>query len=363
MNTRVRQLLIGLGLLIAVGGFLWFKTPTRVKPPQQSPAPVVRLPAVPHEQPVYQGKPLSYWVIEAEKRDLDGTPKDAIEAIRAIGSNAVPFLLDWMPRPETIHQYGNRSSDAPDWSAVEIAWWALGSDGKSAIPVLARIINQPRHTMDDYSVWTESAQAISYLGPDAIEPMLTAATNMQGRHEVWELLHNFGNLGTNGASAVPALIHWANDPDYFVRDGVVSALGAIGKRPDIALPVILNALEHDSNGMVRRDAAEALGAFANDSDAVLPELIKMLKDPNWEAREGALSGLGKISDKPDVVIPLVVPFLSDENSVIERSAAYALLELDCRTAYNALVENNNPNIGDIVYQAGEMEKARKKNLK
>src|ERR1039458_2870658 len=173
MNTRMRQLLIGLGLLVAVVGFLWFKAPF-----QQSHAPVVRLPVVPHEQPVYQGKPLSHWVIKAGEIDLNGVNKDAIEAIRVIGSNAVPFLLDWMPRRETIHQYGNRSSDTPDWGAVEIAWWALGSEGKSAIPVLASIINQPRRSMDDYSVWTESAQAISYLGPDAIAPMLTAVTNI-----------------------------------------------------------------------------------------------------------------------------------------------------------------------------------------
>jgi len=357
----MRKLLLCFALLITIAACFLFKALTKTGIRRLSPAPVVRLPAVPHEQPVYQGKPLSYWVIKAEEIDLDGAPKDAIEAIRVIGSNAVPFLLDWMPRREKRHQ--ERSSDTPEGHGLEVAWWALGSDGKWAIPVLAGIINQPQRTMDDYSVWTESAKAISYLGPDAIAPMLTAVTNMQGKHEVWELIHNFQNLGTNGAPAVPALIHWANDPDYWVRDGVVSALGGIGQRPDLAVPVLLNALEHDSNGMVRRDAAEALGAFANDSDAVLPELTKMLKDPDWEARQGSLSGLGKIRDKPDVVIPLIVPFLSDENSVIERSAAYALLELDCRTAYNALVENRNPNIGDIVYQAGEQEKARKKHLK
>jgi HEAT repeat protein len=241
--------------------------------------------------------------------------------------------------------------------------WALGTNGRSAVPALARIINQPQRTIDDYSVWTQSAKAISYLGPDAIGPMLTAATNLQGRHELWELLHNFGNLGTDGAPAVPALIRWADDPDYFVQAGVLSSLGGIGQRPDLAIPVLLNAVEHDSNGMVRRDAAEALGCFAEDSEAVLPELIKMLKDPDWEARQGALSGLGKFSHRPDVVIPLVVPFLSDANSVIERSAAYALLELDCRTAYNALAEHSNPNIGDIVSQAGELEKLRRNRLK
>jgi hypothetical protein len=360
MNPRLRQILLGFALLITIAACFLFKTLTKMESGQLPPAPVVRLPSVPPEQPVYQGKPLSYWVIKVGQiEEYNGAPADAVEAIRVIGPKAVPFLLRWMPHPGAERPV----EGAPEWDAVEIAWWALGSDGKSAIPVLAHIINQPQRTMDDYSVWTENAKAISYLGPDAIVPMLTAVTNMQGKHDVWELIHNFQNLGTNGAPAVPALIHWANDPDYWVRDGVVSALGGIGQRPDLAVSVLLNALEHDSNGMVRRDAAEALGAFANDSDAVLPELTKLLKDSDWQARSGALSGLGKIRDKPDVVIPLIVPFLSDENSVIERSAAYALRDLNCRTAYNALVENSNPNIGDIVYQAGEQEKARKKLLK
>ena len=76
---------------------------------------------------------------------------------------------------------------------------------------MARIINAPQRTLDDYGVWTKSAEAISYLGPDTIIPMLTVATNMQGQHELWELLHNFENLGTNGTPAVPALIHWGSE--------------------------------------------------------------------------------------------------------------------------------------------------------
>jgi hypothetical protein len=357
-RNGLRFFLLGCALLLVIAACVLFE---RHRKYPQPPAPVASLPALPPEEPVYDGKPLSHWVAKVGEIGLDGVPKDALAAIRAIGPKAVPFLLNWMPRPETTHQHGDRANTPT--GDFEFAWWALGTNGKSAIPFLGHIINQPQRTMDDYTVWTESAKAISYLGPDAIAPMLAAATNMQGKHELWELIHNFGNLGSNGAPAIPGIIHWADDPDYFVRDGVVSALGGIGQRPDLALPVILNALEHDTNGMVRRDAAEALGAFASDSDAVLPELIKMLKDPNWEARQGALSGLGKICDKPEVIIPLIVPFLSDENSVIERSAAYALRELNCRSAYNALVEHENGNIGDIVYQAAEQEKARKKRFK
>jgi HEAT repeat protein len=74
--------------------------------------------------------------------------------------------------------------------------------------------------------------------------------------------------------------------------------------------------------MVRRDAADAFGAFADDSDAVLPELIKTLNGNDWEARGGAVSGLGRIRSRPGTVVPLMAPHLSDENSVVARSAAY-----------------------------------------
>jgi len=307
------------------------------------------------KEPVYQGKPLSSWVDKVGQIErYNGAPEDAVAAIRAIGSEAVPFLLEWMPHPgaeRPVEGYPN-SSD------VDIAWWALGSEGKSAIPTLARIINRPQRSMDDYPVWTESAKAISYLGPDAIVPMLTVATNMAGQHELWELLHNFENLGTNGTPAVPALVHWANDPDFWVRDGVVSALGGIGERADLAVPVLMNSLQHDSNSMVRRDAATALGSFANDSEAVLPELIKTLKDPDWEARGGALSGLGKIQNKPEVVVPLIAPFLYDDNNVIQRTAAYALRDLGSEAGYRALLLASNapsswPGIGDIIYEVRE----------
>ncbi|HTV43266.1 MAG TPA: HEAT repeat domain-containing protein [Candidatus Sulfotelmatobacter sp.] len=303
------------------------------------------------QEPVYQGVPLSAWVIKAGQFDYNGAPEDAVAAIRAIGPKAVPFLLEWMPRPGAEQPVDG----APGWDGVEIAWWALGSQGKSAILALAHLLSLPQKTMDDYSVWTESAKAISYLGPDAITPMLTVATNMEGQHFMWELLANFQNLGTNGAPAVPAIVHWANDSDYWVREGVVTALGGIGERPDLAVPVLTNILEHDSNGMVRRDAAGALGSFANDSDAVLPLLSKTLKYPDWQAREGALSGLGKIQNKPGVVVPLIAPFLYADNNVIQRSAAYALRDLGNPAGYRVLLNARNapsgwPGIGDIIYQ-------------
>jgi hypothetical protein len=137
----------------------------------------------------------------------NAVPTNAITAIRAISPKAVPFLLEWMPhrmpqRPVFVDRFLDfvprrflkpKPKNAPSWDCVETAWRALGSEGKAAIPTLAHIINQPERTMDDYSAWTDSAKALSYLGPDAIIPMLKVATNMRGQHDLWERGHALVN--------------------------------------------------------------------------------------------------------------------------------------------------------------------------
>jgi len=89
----------------------------------------------------------------------------------------------------------------------------------------------------------------------------------------------------------------------------------------------------------------------------------MVKDSAWQVRQGAVFGLGHFQEEPDAVIPLIVPLLSDDVPDVDRSAAYALRGLECRSAYNALVANGNGIVGDIIYQAGEAEKARERKFK
>src|SRR5882762_5329884 len=119
MNARVRLLLLGLAFGISIAAILS----------------VGRLAVALREEPLYQGKTLSYWVTRVGRiEEFDGTPKDAVAAIRAIGPKAVPFLLEWMPHRlvfiERFLQLFSRwfsdpnTKQGPSWDCVEIAWWA-----------------------------------------------------------------------------------------------------------------------------------------------------------------------------------------------------------------------------------------------
>ncbi len=282
-------------------------------------------------EPVYNGKPLHEWAIQTENGDyVTGGPSagaiEAARAIQAIGPKAVPWLIKWMESPVSDYRT----------SGAVYAFKALGSDGKPAIPELAKILNN-KDAMDDYSSWHNAAEAISYLGPEAIPAMLTAATNLSGRHIRWELIENLGNMETNGISAIPALIGWTQDKDEWVRLGAVNALGRIGMEPARVIPVLVKALR-DADPLVRRDAASALGNYGKEAKDAVPDLIKVLDDADWQTQTGAIEGLGWIGEQREVVIPLIIKKLHSNNGIVRRVSGFALGELGGKEAFDALMQ-------------------------
>jgi HEAT repeat protein len=270
-----------------------------------------------------------------QDESLEGGPSaeaaEAIAAVRAIGPAAIPFLLKWIQPPCV-------DSTLPG-GAVE-SFKALGPVAKSAIPELAKILekaSKARSSMDDYSSVHDAAAVLSFLGPESVPVLLTAATNLHGRDFQWEVIEDLGHFGTNGVVAIPALIAWSRDTDAKVRLGAVNALGEIGEQPEEVVPVLLAALK-DSDGLVRRDAAEALGSFGKDAKGAVPALIKALDDPDFQVQTGAIGGLGKIGDQLDIVLPLIIKKLHDDNRIVRRCAGFALGDIGNRAAFDALMK-------------------------
>ena len=172
-------------------------------------------------EPIYNGKPLHEWAMDTQDEAITGGPSplaiEANQALQAIGPSAIPWLIRWIKPPMT-------DSRMPGGAVYALK--ALGSQATSAIPELVKILNKPVVSLNDQSSQISAAEALSYLGPDAIPFMLTAATNHLDPEIQSELIQNFGNLGTNGVAAIPALIAWAADKNTSVRVGAVIALGA-----------------------------------------------------------------------------------------------------------------------------------------
>jgi hypothetical protein len=192
--------------------------------------------AVRPREPVVDGKRLSQWLDEYEmsmpRPEHEGDPQmgaRAEEAVRKIGTNAMPWLLQELSAKEATR--GNElptnfySGDAIKrrW-LVAPAFSILGSSAKDATPNLVQLLT------DKQTSYT-AATALGGIGVESIPQLVQALTNQNAcaRESAARVL---GLFGAKGQSAVPALIKCTRDQDDSVRGFAKFALKQID--PDAA---------------------------------------------------------------------------------------------------------------------------------
>ena len=164
------------------------------------------------EEPMYQGKPLSYWC-EMLQETASPPPADykaAPTALRTLGAPAVPYLIEFLSHDAA--KVRSRAAGA-----------LLGMDPKPKEAVPARI-----------TALSDSDKYVRHFAPQVL-----------------------AEIGPDAAAAVPALIAALKDPAMEVRVPVTMALGAMGAAAKAAVPALTEALQ-DEDRHVREGAATAL---------------------------------------------------------------------------------------------------------
>jgi HEAT repeat protein len=299
-------------------------------------------------EPVYNGKPLHQWAIDSmNDRNPDGslTPLEieATNAVQAIGPNAaVPWLVKWIKSPD--HE-----------SSLHLGtvncFRVFGSRADAAVPDLIAILNTPGNSEDIMSAKTEATEALECLGPKAVPAMLAAAANPSLESLRIPFISTLGGFSSNCPEVVPGLMQWTHDPDEDTRHAAIMALSYATQRPDVVVPVLRAALK-ETNGVFRYMMAESLGDFGKAASNAVPDLIKLLDDP--EAAGGAIAGLGKIGEPPDVIFPLLVKKLHDPDAMIRCKAALGLGNFGGQRAFDALMtmtDDSNVQVREEVFQS------------
>lgn len=290
MGPRKRKhLLIGAIVIALVTGFWFF---------------VLRNP-----EPAYNGKRLGEWIsIYLAAETLTGV-QDARAAIQKIGTNALPVLIDWIdyhPGPLRRHALthwdklpgGLRNhSVLHRWlfgghqrsGHAQSAFAVLRDQAVPAIPALHQLVR------DSASPETRrgAVMALAAIGPGA----LTAMTNILATAPFAEqrlVLDCLTKLGTNGAPAVPALIHQVHHGDMRTAELSAATLGTLGLVPDEAVPALIDGLA-DSNSRMRAAAAKALGRFGALAINALPALNQLETDPDQGVSKAARAAITAIT--------------------------------------------------------------------
>jgi HEAT repeat protein len=234
-------------------------------------------------EPIYQGKPLTSWLTERIYGQMDEygpEPADpARDAIRAIGTNALPVLLKML------------------------------------------------HTKDS----PLKGKLIERLNAHSVHPVFNTAENY---HRM--VRFGFFALGPLGKSAVPALIDSLNDTDEDVRLSAVDCLGSIGPNAHAAVPVLTRFI-NDTNLLVRRDTIINLERIHMNGPVVVPILITNLSKSNPFLRH-VIDCLAQFGTQAESAAPVLVQFLSSENYYVREATTNALQQIDPIAAAKAGVK-------------------------
>ncbi len=205
-------------------------------------------------EPVYQGKPLSFWL--ESLRQTAGNQEEvdrAKQAIRHIGTNALPVVIERLrahdtPLKQLIMKWAQKQAfvhfhfNSADERRPEAIWGyeALGPLASAQVPSLsATLTNDPSPRVRIAAAW-----ALGYIGPEA-------------------------------RMAAPALFRATQDKDYHVHGPAFAALGKIRPNPQLTIPLLVAGLD-DPHWTVRANAAGALGRYGQEAKAAVPVLLRML---------------------------------------------------------------------------------------
>jgi len=228
-------------------------------------------------EPTFQGKRLNFWLEQYKSNLIAGGDAEKIasreaakSAVRQIGSNAIPHLLEMLRETDSTalrkcfgwlrdRRLGRYSKPAWARNAEAVAGFqVLGTEAKGAVSALVKIYDQ------NLSPSSRSAAAES-----------------------------LGAIGPAARAALPSLLTTALNSNDAARVYAIDALGQIHSDAGTVVPALINCLTDGKPG-IRAVAARALGYFGSNAQQAIPELSKLLEDQDRSIRKAAEQAMRQI---------------------------------------------------------------------
>lgn len=269
-------------------------------------------------EPSYQGRRLSEWITSYNSHPRD---QEAGDAIRQIGTDALPSLLRWIEYEEPgwryrlLHWLDARPSGATNdflrrlfegpavaraRSAV-MGFEALGEKALPAVPDLARILYQARSGLR----MQNASSALANLPGDTVLLLAEGLTDKSAdtRVSVASYLRGLRVFPKESfidpAPAVPLLVKAMNDGDPRIVTAAATSLGRLALQVDLSVPALTNKLCSSPTDEIRVAAARALAGFQGQAHTAVPSLVRALSDRSIAVRVAATNALYEVA--PDVL--------------------------------------------------------------
>jgi HEAT repeat protein len=232
------------------------------------------------QEPVYQGKGLSFWLesgYEAASWGRQGECQLAEQAIRHMGTNALPILIKRLRAHET------------PLKRLLMTW----ANKQKRVRLHFKSADQRRY---------EAVRGYEALGP-------LASAQVMGLCDIL-----------------------ANNPSPNIRYSAANALGFIGPAAKLAAPILLRATR-DKDDFVRASALWALGRILPDAQLTVPAVVALLDDPFDDVKQNAAIALGNYGVAARAAVPALLRTLASNGA-----SGIALKQIDPEAAARAGVK-------------------------
>jgi HEAT repeat protein len=295
----------------------------------------------------------------------------ALNLVTEMGKAAVPPLIRALGKPETAYwaclalgEIGPQAqavvpalTDAARSQQLDVcreailALGAIGKEAAPAVPVISRALDDPRTA-------AAATYALAMIGTapaeaeDKIHQNVQSPDSLLSTTSVWALARLHRNDSRMLRQASESLVQRLKSKDEDTRLAAARALADLSTEPGYALPLLGKALEgaDESTVSAALDALAKLGPKAVPSlvaalkyedlrfrvlnilgrmgpaaQPAVPELAKLLGDPNHRTHDEVLFTLASIGPAAKDAVPAILKAMANEKDPPTRyGAAYAL---------------------------------------
>ncbi len=333
-------------------------------------------------EPTFDGEPVSYWFKEySQCRETatrsDARRSEAYEALRKMGTNAVPYLIkmalttgeDSAVRkafgeflddlPESWHQYRFVGREEIRQEAVSvirnikppanmllarlpkvlgqtnslqyraaISILSCAGEGREMlVPYFAKALQ----TSDPYTKRT-AVQFLQQAGPKATaavpDLILLLQTTDRTNYLHMESAFTLGSIGSNASSALPLLrTAFEQETNWVFRCCLAAALCRIDAGETNALSYLIGNLSERADPNRLRWPASRLRFIGPNAKSAIPALVEALTVTNLEVWTGILDSLKEIGASPDLFMSKLTAKLKSEDEKSRFVAAARILAI------------------------------------
>jgi hypothetical protein len=210
-------------------------------------------------EPTYNGQPLRHWVevlggleglIDQDEsvvriENIRGGA-EAQDALKHIGTNAIPFLFRWC---------GGWDLEPPSVTGISA----------EKTPALLPPTSQQKLVQVGLFMWKGASRSLDVLGPEAAPILLPTLTNKA--YPLGSRVMALGTvvkaMGTNGQALLPLVIQCADGDEDALARAAVHALGTVGVGRPEALAVLEKSLQDPQRAGWRNVTLEAVAGLGN----------------------------------------------------------------------------------------------------